>query len=98
MAETFAELGIGADLAAELSELGYQRPTSIQRAAIPVLRRGGNVVMHAATGAGAGAAYGLALIERLRELGDTDQPTQVLVVTPTVERASAIALQLGRLG
>jgi len=98
MADSFTELGISSELAAGLTALGYQRPTSIQRAAIPVIRRGGNVVIQAATGAGAGVAYGLAVIDRLRELGVSDEATQVLVVTPTEERASAIALQLGRLG
>src|SRR5688500_471601 len=98
MADSFAELGISGALADGAAALGYQRPTSIQRAAIPVIRRGGNVVIQAATGGGAGVAYGIALIDRLVELGVGDAATQALVITATEERAAALALQLGRIG
>jgi ATP-dependent RNA helicase DeaD len=93
----FQELGLSADVVAGLDRLGFQRPTSIQRAAIPVLRRGSNAVIHAASGAGVTAAYGLPLADRLHELG-LKNTVQALVVTPTDERASAIALELGQLG
>ncbi len=93
----FQELGLSADVVIGLDQLGYTRPTAIQRAAVPVLRRGGNALIHGATGAGVTGAYGLALIDRLRELGATDA-VRALVVTPTEERASAIALELGMLG
>ncbi|MGH6950239.1 MAG: DEAD/DEAH box helicase, partial [Vitreimonas sp.] len=65
MTDGFQELGLGGELLSTLERLGYARPTAIQRAAIPVLRRGANAVLHAASGAGATAAYGLALAERL---------------------------------
>ncbi|MEX2281062.1 MAG: DEAD/DEAH box helicase [Gemmatimonadota bacterium] len=93
----FQELGLSADVVSGLDRLGYVRPTAIQRAAIPVLRRGGNALIHAASGAGVTGAYGLALIDRLRELGEIET-VRALVVTPTAERASAIALELGQLG
>ena len=98
MAETFRELGIGEGLLSVLDRLGYTRPTAVQRAAIPVLRRGANAVIHAAPGAGATIAYGVALVERLRETDQSDQGLQALVVTPTEERAVAVALELGQLG
>ena len=98
MGEGFQELGLSAPLLGSLEQLGFSRPTAIQRAAIPVLRRGSNALIHAGSGAGATAALGLALADRLAE-GDLSGPgPQVLVITPTEERAAAIALELGRIG
>jgi ATP-dependent RNA helicase DeaD len=65
MAETFGELGLRQDLVAILEDRGFARPSPLQRGAIPVLRRGGNAVLHAAPGAGVTAAYGLALLDLL---------------------------------
>lgn len=98
MADGFGELGLSSAVLSSLQELGFTRPTSIQRSAIPVIRRGGNVLIHAGTGAGATAAYGLALVDRLYEAGSAGEPTQVLVITATEERAAAAALELGRIG
>jgi ATP-dependent RNA helicase DeaD len=98
VAEGFEELGVGAELVTELRGLGIERPTGIQRAAVPVLRRGANAVIHAAPGAGATAAYGIALVERLVEQNVHNQATQALVVTPTEDRAMTAALELGRIG
>ena len=98
MTEGFHELGLSSALVNALEALGLSRPTAIQRAAIPVLRRGGNAVLHAGSGAGATAAYGLALADRLSEGGDQNEPAQILVVTPTEEQAGTIALELGRIG
>ncbi|HSL69178.1 MAG TPA: DEAD/DEAH box helicase, partial [Longimicrobiales bacterium] len=97
MTDGFADLGLSAPLLETTTRLGYQRPTAIQRAAIPVLRRGANVVMHAASGAGGTAAYGLALVDRLHETGAT-AALQALVITPTEERTAHVARELGRLG
>ncbi|MGH7468748.1 MAG: DbpA RNA binding domain-containing protein [Longimicrobiales bacterium] len=94
---TFEELGLGEELLAVVRLLGYERPTAVQRAAIPVLRRGANVLLHAASGAGATAAYGLALAERLGAAED-EAAVMALIVTPSAERATAIALELGQLG
>ena len=97
MADAFQELGLSGPLLEEIRRLGYRRPTAIQRAAVPVLRRGGNVVLHAAGGAGATAAYGMGLVERLQSAG-TDTTLRALVLTPTEERAATVARELGRLG
>lgn len=98
MADGFQELGLSSAVTESLAQLGYERPTAIQRSAIPVIRRGGNVVIHAGTGAGATAAYGLALADRLHESGSASEANQVLVITATEERAAGAALELGRLG
>ena len=100
----FAELGLGDGVREAARVAGYAAPTPLQAAAIPVLRRGGNVVLHASTGAGITAAFGLPLLDRLAENERTgaqgERPPnepRALVLTPTVERAEAVAEALAML-
>ena len=60
----FAELGLDPRIVATLTVLGYEEPTPIQRAAIPVLLAGRDVLGQAATGTGKTAAFTLPLIQR----------------------------------
>ena len=60
----FADLGLDPRITATLTTLGYEEPTPIQRAAIPVLLDGRDVLGQAATGTGKTAAFTLPLIQR----------------------------------
>ena len=60
----FAELGLDSRITDTLTVLGYEEPTPIQRAAIPVLLDGRDVLGQAATGTGKTAAFTLPLIQR----------------------------------
>ena len=63
-ASAFAELGLDPRITATLTTLGYEEPTPIQSAAIPVLLEGRDVLGQAATGTGKTAAFTLPLIQR----------------------------------
>ena len=65
-ASAFAELGLDPRITATLTTLGYEEPTPIQSAAIPVLLEGRDVLGQAATGTGKTAAFTLPLIQRAR--------------------------------
>jgi len=65
MTETFEDLGLRPELVSAATEMGYEVPTALQRAAIPVLRRGGNAMLHEGPGAGLLGAYGMPLLDRL---------------------------------
>jgi ATP-dependent RNA helicase DeaD len=56
---TFAELGLRVELLDTLASLGYEEPTPIQAAAIPVLLEGRDMLGQAATGTGKTAAFAL---------------------------------------
>ncbi|HSH46511.1 MAG TPA: hypothetical protein VK966_11775, partial [Longimicrobiales bacterium] len=43
MAETFEDLGVAPELIAGTEALGWERPSALQEAAAPVIRRGNNV-------------------------------------------------------
>ena len=64
---TFAELGLRPELLAALATLGYEEPTPIQEAAIPVLLQGHDLLGQAATGTGKTAAFALPILQRLAD-------------------------------
>ncbi|HUF51939.1 MAG TPA: DbpA RNA binding domain-containing protein [Longimicrobiales bacterium] len=97
MADSFAELGLDARLVEAARAAGYDSATPLQASSFAVLRRGGNVVLHASSGAGVTAAYGLPLLERMLESGAGESGPRALVVAPTTERVVRIAAALAQL-
>ncbi len=96
MSDGLRDLGIRSELTDAAAARGFDTPSSLQRAAIPVLRRGGNAVLHASYGSGLTAAYGLALLDRIAD-GEVRGTPRVLVITPTGTRAVAAADALAAL-
>ncbi|ALU40728.1 cold-shock protein [Kocuria flava] len=91
---TFADLGVDPRVLAALDEVGYEKPSPIQAATIPVLLSGRDVVGLAQTGTGKTAAFAVPALSRLAELADVNgvsRDVQVLVLAPTRE----LALQVG---
>ncbi len=98
MAEIFEDLGLRPELVGAARERGYTGPTALQSAAIPVLRRGGNALLHAAAGAGTLAAYGLALLDRLAGSATDAAQVRALVLVPTDVDAARAAVSLAWFG
>ncbi|MEX1181936.1 MAG: DEAD/DEAH box helicase [Gemmatimonadota bacterium] len=101
MADNFSGLGLS-DAATEAARAaGFDAPTPLQAAAIQLLRRGSNVLLHASSGAGVTAAFGLPLLDRLAESSGAadaaDDGPRALVLAPTLERAQAVASALAKL-
>ena len=65
VASGFADLTLAPELCHALSGLGYEEPTPIQRAAIPPLLEGRDLVGQAATGTGKTAAFALPVLQRI---------------------------------
>lgn len=85
---TFADLGLQAPVLQALLDVGYESPTPIQAATIPVLLSGNDVLGQAQTGTGKTAAFALPLLSRL----DLRQRSaQALVLVPTRELAIQVA-------
>src|SRR5690606_18685908 len=85
MADTFVDLGLRSELDEVVRVAGYEAPSALQRASIPVLRRGGNAILHASAGAGVVGAYGLALLDRLA--GSEAEGPRALVLVATDQAA-----------
>ena len=80
----FEQLGITGSLLKAIKDLGYETPSPIQAATIPLLLQGRDVLGTAQTGTGKTAAFALPVLENL----DLGQKTpQVLVLAPTRELA-----------
>ncbi len=92
MNNPFIELGIRHDIVNAISALGFETPTPIQEASIPVLLSGSNdFVGLAQTGTGKTAAFGLPLLELI----DFEQNhPQALILCPTRELCLQIASDL----
>lgn len=91
---TFADLGIDPRVLAALENIGYEKPSPIQEATIPLLLEGRDVVGLAQTGTGKTAAFAVPALSRLAELADlngSSPSTKVLVLAPTRELALQVA-------
>ena len=85
---SFADLKLRPEVLQALSDVGYESPTPIQAATIPVLLSGVDVLGQAQTGTGKTAAFALPLLSRL-DLAQRDP--QALVMVPTRELAIQVA-------
>ena len=84
----FADLGLPAPLVAALAAVGYEAPSPIQAATIPVLLEGHDLIGQAQTGTGKTAAFALPVLAKL----DAERRVpQALVLVPTRELAIQVA-------
>ncbi|MHA4869300.1 DEAD/DEAH box helicase [Duganella sp. PWIR1] len=84
----FSDLDLGAPLLKALSDVGYESPSPIQAATIPLLLNNQDVLGQAQTGTGKTAAFALPILARI----DIKQTTpQALVLAPTRELAIQVA-------
>ena len=91
--KNFNDFALNKSLLKALSEQGYQQPTEIQRAAIPVLLTGKDLFASAQTGTGKTAAFALPILQILgqrRVSRPKDKAVRALIVTPTRELALQI--------
>src|SRR6266566_4480684 len=96
-ASGFADLALAPELRHALSRLGYEEPTPIQRAAIPPLLEGRDLVGQAATGTGKTAAFALPVLQRILREGGRVGP-RALVLVPTRELAVQVSEAMHRYG
>ncbi|CAO3649277.1 unnamed protein product [Cunninghamella blakesleeana] len=92
---TFSDLGIDPWLVEGLQAMQIKKPTEIQRACIPPILAGKDVIGGAKTGSGKTAAFALPILQKLSE-----DPYGIfsVVLTPTRELAYQIAEQFRVLG
>ncbi len=85
----FLEFGFNQSILNSLRNKGYENPTPIQKAAIPEIMLGRDLLGQAQTGTGKTAAFALPLIEKLTD--NKELNAKVLVMTPTRELATQVA-------
>jgi ATP-dependent RNA helicase RhlE len=89
----FASLGLDASILKAVADQGYTDPTPIQKAAIPVILEGTDVIGIAQTGTGKTAAFTLPLLTRLLRDKTNAHKARVrcLILAPTRELVVQIA-------
>jgi len=85
---SFGDLGLSTPVLEALAEVGYESPSPIQAATIPVLLAGHDMLGQAQTGTGKTAAFALPLLSRIKVRGG---PPQCIVLVPTRELAIQVA-------
>ncbi|MEC7242153.1 MAG: DEAD/DEAH box helicase [Myxococcota bacterium] len=81
---SFQDFALDPRIEQSISALGFEEATPIQAATIPVLLEGHDVIGQARTGSGKTAAFGLPLLERVKE---APKGVRALVLAPTRELA-----------
>ncbi|KKA26519.1 hypothetical protein TD95_004837 [Thielaviopsis punctulata] len=94
-AKTFKELGVVDALCEACDNLGYKKPTPIQRKSIPAALSGRDIIGLAETGSGKTAAFSIPILQALL---DKPQPYFALVLAPTRELATQIGQVFDALG
>ena len=88
----FKSFSFAPELIQALDELNYHTLTPIQRAAIPAVRKGKDVLASAQTGTGKTAAFALPIIQKLFESdSSTTNAPSALVLAPTRELAEPVS-------
>jgi len=95
MVSDFEVLGLSPQYIQAIEQLGYEQPTPIQRAAIPALLDGRDVVGQAQTGTGKTAAFGLPMLQQIQP---GKGKIQAVVLAPTRELAIQVADAITQMG
>ncbi|MFT7620070.1 MAG: ATP-dependent RNA helicase DeaD, partial [Planctomycetota bacterium] len=85
---TFADFGLSANVQKAIEAAGYESPSPIQAATIPLLMSGRDIVGQAQTGTGKTAAFALPFLSKIQV---KLKSTQLLVLAPTRELAIQVA-------
>ncbi|KAI3929106.1 hypothetical protein MKW92_027689 [Papaver armeniacum] len=96
-ANSFMDLHISRPLLRACEALGYNKPTPIQAACIPLALSGRDICGSAITGSGKTAAFTLPVLERLLFRPKRIHAIRVLVLTPTRELAVQVHSMIEKL-
>ncbi len=89
---SFQSLGLRTELLRAIEEQGYDSPTPVQRAAIPVVLSGRDLMAGAQTGTGKTAGFALPLLQGLADSRPSGRRrVRALILTPTRELAAQVA-------
>ncbi|WP_375322291.1 DEAD/DEAH box helicase [Aliivibrio logei] len=90
---SFSSQGFAPEVVKALTECGYQKLTPIQQKAIPLARKGHDILANAQTGTGKTAAFALPVIQQLLDSKKTAtrRSARALILAPTRELAEQIA-------
>ncbi len=95
---TFADLGLSDELLRAVADSGYDDPTPIQRAAIPSVLMGKDLIGIAQTGTGKTAGFVLPMIDILHHGRSRARMPRSMILEPTRELAMQVAENFEKYG
>ena len=95
---TFADLGLSDQLLSAVNDSGYSEPTPIQRAAIPSVLMGKDLIGIAQTGTGKTAAFVLPMLDILHHGRSRALMPRSLILEPTRELAMQVSENFEKYG
>lgn len=94
MISKFTELGLSEDIARALDDMGWEKPSPIQRAAVPLGLAGRDLVAQAQTGTGKTGAFGTLILQST----PAGRPTPTsLILEPTRELALQVSEEIEKM-
>ena len=90
----FSDLNLSKEVLQAIDDMGFESPSEVQEATIPLILKGRDVLAQAQTGTGKTASFGIPMIERIQD--DCDG-MQGLVLVPTRELARQVSDELKKL-
>ncbi len=92
--EMFGELLLDKKVVNALTDMGFEEPSPIQAATIPLVLAGDDVIGQAQTGTGKTAAFGIPIVQSIINT----RHIQALIMVPTRELAIQVAEEVGKIG
>src|SRR5574344_1753034 len=92
----FSELNLSENLLKALADMNFEKPSPIQKEAIPQVMAGNDIIAKAPTGSGKTAAFAIPIIEKL-DLNPNNKTIQALVLSPTRELAIQVHREFEKL-
>jgi len=93
LTELFSELS--EDIQASIRDLGWKDPMPVQSKTLPLMRKGGDLIVQARTGSGKTGAFGIPIVEAIDV---DDHSIQAMILLPTRELALQVAEEVAALG
>ena len=94
MTTDFSSLNLREELVQAITGLGYEEPTPIQAAIIPIMLKGADVIGQAQTGTGKTAAFAFPILQNFTP----QRHVQALILAPTRELALQVADSMSEYG
>ncbi len=93
MINTFNDFPLDKRILQAIHDMGFEEPSPVQKATIPHILQGKDVIGQAQTGTGKTAAFGIPIIERIT----SENYVQAIVLTPTRELAIQVSGEIRRI-
>ncbi len=90
----FKDFNLHPEVMSAIEAIGFENPTPVQTASIPLIMNNKDLIACAQTGTGKTAAFVLPLIHNILSSSDTSHKIKALIISPTRELAVQIDQQL----